>query len=92
MRTSNGSCIQRQFDARLEIDLTDQEKGVYQVTKELKELLELAKKVKLTEKEKEEQRISFAWGNTHFENKKITKEMVARESKKLFKDRKAKNG
>jgi len=42
----------------------------------LEELLVLAKEYQMTPKEAEEQRISFAYGNTAFENQAITKEMV----------------
>jgi len=53
------------------------------MTEELKKLLELAKKVKMSEEEMERQRRSFAWGNAHFENERITKEMIAIEDEKL---------
>jgi hypothetical protein len=53
------------------------------MTEELKKLLELAKKVKMSEEELERQRRSFAWGNAHFENERITKEMIAVEDEKL---------
>jgi len=39
-------------------------------------LLEAAKKVVLTPEEKEQQRRSFAHGNTKTENSRITREMV----------------
>lgn len=42
----------------------------------LKNLIEAAKKVKQSASDREEQRRSFAYGNTHFENKLITREMV----------------
>lgn len=44
----------------------------------LKKLLELAKTVNLTQADREIQRRSFAYGNTHFENELITREMVDR--------------
>lgn len=46
------------------------------MTDELINLLNLAKKAKPTPEEQEEQRRSFAYGNTHFENEKITREIV----------------
>lgn len=62
------------------------------MTKNLQTLLEAAKKVVLTEEEKEQQRLSFAlteeekeeqrrsfaYGNTKIENSRITREMVDR--------------
>lgn len=44
----------------------------------LKNLLEAARKVPQTKSDLEEQRRSFAYGNTHFENSLITREMVDR--------------
>ncbi|KQY36503.1 hypothetical protein [Rhizobium sp. Root483D2] len=42
----------------------------------LKNLLEAARKIPQTERDLELQRRSFAYGNTHFENELITREMV----------------
>ncbi len=42
----------------------------------LQELLEQAKHAVPTQQEKEEQRRSFAYGNTKIENPRITREMV----------------
>lgn len=39
-------------------------------------LIELARAVKMTEEQWEEQRRSFAFGNTAFENPNITREMI----------------
>lgn len=44
----------------------------------LKNLLEAAKKVAPSKTDMEVQRRSFAYGNTHFENSMITREMVDR--------------
>ncbi|RWX76025.1 hypothetical protein EPK99_20435 [Neorhizobium lilium] len=44
----------------------------------LQKLLDAAKKVPQTQKDIELQRRSFAYGNTHFENSMITREMVDR--------------
>lgn len=49
----------------------------------LQELLDAAKKVVSTPQEKEEQRRSFAYGNTKIENPRITREMVDREADAL---------
>jgi hypothetical protein len=43
---------------------------------DLKELIELASKVPESAEQRESQRRSFAYGNTHFENDKISREMV----------------
>lgn len=48
------------------------------MTKELKKLLEMAKNVEMSPKQQEEQRRSFAYGNTKIENKKITKKSMNR--------------
>lgn len=54
----------------------------------LKKLIEAAKTVKPTPEHREQQRRSFVYGNTHFENSLITREMVDREAEKLAKDKK----
>ena len=50
---------------------------------ELSYLLEEARKIRMTEAQIHEQRESFAYGNTAFENPVITKEMVSEEAIKL---------
>jgi hypothetical protein len=55
------------------------------MTKHLEDLLEAAKKVVLTPEEKEQQRRSFAYGNTKIENSRITREMVDRAADALGK-------
>ena len=52
-------------------------------TTELNVLLDAAKHVVLTPEEKEEQRRSFAFGNTNIENPRITREMVDKEAEAL---------
>jgi hypothetical protein len=42
----------------------------------LKELIDLAQKKPMTEKQQEAQRRSFAYGNTHIENDRVTREVV----------------
>lgn len=44
----------------------------------LSQLIEMAKAVKVGEADREEQRRSFVYGNTAFENDRITREMVDR--------------
>jgi hypothetical protein len=53
----------------------------------LKKLIEAAKTAKPTPEQREQQRRSFAYGNTHFENSLITREMVDHEAEKLAKDK-----
>ena len=47
------------------------------MTKELQELVERARNIEMTPAELREQRLSFVYGNTHIENERITREMVA---------------
>jgi hypothetical protein len=53
------------------------------MTEDLKALIEVAKRVTPTPQEREDQRRSFAYGNTAFENPRITREMVDRQAEKL---------
>jgi len=46
------------------------------MNKKLEFLLEQAKKIEMTPAEQEEQRRSFAYGNTKIENDLITREMI----------------
>lgn len=46
-------------------------------------LIEAAKSVKMTRQDIERQRVSFAFGNTHIGNSRITKETVAEAARKL---------
>ena len=56
------------------------------MTNRLQELLDEARKNVLTPQEKEEQRRSFAYGNTKIENSRITREMVDQEAESLKKE------
>jgi hypothetical protein len=58
------------------------------MTDDLKKLLDAAKAANPSPEHREQQRRSFAYGNTHFENQLITREMVDREAEKLAKDEK----
>jgi hypothetical protein len=62
------------------IENTDMERRQSQ---HLRDLLDAARKVVLTPQEKEEQRRSFAYGNTKIGNPCITREMVDREAEAL---------
>jgi hypothetical protein len=52
------------------------EKGRSSMTKDLQELVERARKIEMTPEQIGEQRRSFAYGNTHIENERITRKMV----------------
>jgi hypothetical protein len=58
------------------------------MTDNLKKLLEAAKTAKPTPEHREQQRRSFVYGNTHFENELITRDMVDREAERLARDKK----
>lgn len=58
------------------------------MTDALKKLIEAAKNANPTPEHREQQRRSFVYGNTHFENSLISREMVDREAEKLAKDEK----
>lgn len=47
------------------------------MTKDLQELVDRTRKIEMTSEQLREQRRSFAYGNTHIENDRITREMVA---------------
>jgi hypothetical protein len=53
------------------------------MTEELMELVERVKNIEMTPAQLQEQRRSFAYGNTHIENERITREMVADLDEKL---------
>jgi hypothetical protein len=54
---------------------------------ELKALIEIAKQVKPTPEHREEQRRSFAYGNTAFENNRITRQMIDEQAEKLAREK-----
>ncbi|HWK86369.1 MAG TPA: hypothetical protein VNQ34_02570 [Xanthobacteraceae bacterium] len=58
------------------------------MTRELQELVDRARKIEMTPEQLREQRRSFAYGNTHIENERITREMVADLDAKLEAQRK----
>jgi hypothetical protein len=53
------------------------------MTNDLQRLIEAAKLVRPSAEHREEQRRSFAFGNTAFENSRITREMVNVQAEKL---------
>jgi hypothetical protein len=50
--------------------------GVRTMTEKLSALIEKARSVRMSPRESEEQRRSFAYGNTKIENERITRAMV----------------
>ena len=56
------------------------------MTEALKTLLEAAKAAQTTPEQREQQRRSFAFGNTAFENGLITREMVDRQAEELARE------
>jgi hypothetical protein len=53
------------------------------MSRDLEYLIERARKVRMSPQEKEEQRRSFAYGNTKIENPRITREIIDQEAEKL---------
>lgn len=62
------------------------------MTRELQALLEKARKVQPSKEHREEQRRSFVYGNTHFENDRITREMVNEQAEKLAREKNEQRG
>jgi hypothetical protein len=56
---------------------------VHVMGEELQKLIEIAKGVAVTPEHREEQRRSFAYGNTAYENGRITREMIDEQAEKL---------
>lgn len=56
--------------------------------KELEQLVDQARKIEMTPDQLREQRRSFAYGNTHIENERITREMVAELDSRIEADQK----
>lgn len=57
------------------------------MTDALHKLLEAARRAQPSPEQREEQRRSFAYGNTAFENALITREMIDQEAEKLARER-----
>ena len=53
------------------------------MTEDLKTLIEAAKRVNPSPEHREQQRRSFAYGNTAYENPRITREMIDQQAAKL---------
>lgn len=56
------------------------------MTDALKVLLEAAKSARPSPEQREQQRRSFAYGNTAFENRRITREMIDQQAEKLARE------
>jgi hypothetical protein len=54
----------------------------------LKELVERARKIEMTATQIREQRRSFVYGNTHIENERITRDLVAEVDSEIEKQKK----
>jgi hypothetical protein len=76
------------FSAKIPWHLRFESPIFWFMTDDLKKLLEAAKTAKPTPEHREQQRRSFVYGNTHFENDLITREMVDQEAEKLAKGEK----
>lgn len=57
------------------------------MTETLQALIDAAKQIEPTPEHREEQRRSFAYGNTHFENGLITREMIDRQAAEIERER-----
>lgn len=55
----------------------------------LAQLIEIAKQVQMSEQEQEEQRRSFAYGNTKVENRDITPEAIERAASVIAQEERA---
>lgn len=55
--------------------------------KDLEAIVKLARSVQMTPGEQEEQRRSFAYGNTAIENPRITRELIDRQAEALKTER-----
>lgn len=56
------------------------------MTAALEALVAKAQRIQMTEGQLREQRLSFVYGNTHIENERITREMVAEADEKVARE------
>ena len=56
------------------------------MTHALEALIEKAKRVHMSVQQMRAQRLSFVYGNTHIENERITREMVAEADERVSKE------
>ncbi len=57
------------------------------MSEQLQKLIDASRGLQMSAAEKEQQRRSFAYGNAHIENTRVTKEMVAAAAEKIDKAR-----
>ena len=62
------------------------------MTEALDALIAKARKIKMTDGQLRQQRLSFVYGNTHIENERITREMVAQADEKVTSEEASKSG
>lgn len=62
------------------------------MSRELRKLVDMAREVEMTSEQLREQRRSFVYGNTHIENEKITRALVAEVDEALEDDASEKIG
>jgi hypothetical protein len=56
------------------------------MTSALEALVAKAQRIEMTEGQMREQRLSFVYGNTHIENDRITREMVAEADERVARE------
>lgn len=57
------------------------------MSERLQKLIDAAREKPMSSVEKEEQRRSFAYGNAHIENERVTREMVNEAAEKISKEK-----
>ena len=62
------------------------------MTNALTKLIDVARRVTMTDAEREEQRISFSYGSAKIENDRVTEVMVRDAANRLKRESAAKNG
>ena len=80
---TNWSVLATNVDGVMNTDSTAVAHGRRTMSQSLEQLLEAARRVQMSQEQQEEQRRSFAFGNTAFENPRITRAMVDEEAEKL---------
>lgn len=56
------------------------------MTDQLKALIAQARDVRMDETQRREQRLSFVYGNTHIENERVTRDIVAQADDKVARE------
>lgn len=55
------------------------------MSEKLQKLIDASRNVRMSDAQKEEQRRSFAYGNAHIENERVTREMIDEAADKVHK-------